>query len=118
MRRNALIPARRVLQTIQENSQFLQRLGMTAAARCRDLASSIAAQHGWPVTARVARALLAFASDARRLSPAKPQLEELAQRDLAAAQDASFFAFYAATANVINSPWQGEAATLFSLRGA
>lgn len=57
---------------------------MTAAARCRDLASSIAARHGWPVTARVARALLPFAADAPGLSPVRPQLDELTQRDIAA----------------------------------
>jgi signal-transduction protein with cAMP-binding, CBS, and nucleotidyltransferase domain len=81
----ALIPTRRVLATAQQNQQFLHRLGMTAAARCRGLASTIADQHGWPVSARVARVLMPFASDARGLSPAKSQLDELTQRDIAAA---------------------------------
>jgi CRP-like cAMP-binding protein len=80
----ALIPAVAVVALADADPALLARLASSAALRCRQLVSRIALQHAWPVTARVARVLLPFATDAPGLHPAKPQLWELAQRDIAA----------------------------------
>lgn len=80
----ALIPAAVVAKIAHGDPALLERLASATALRCRELASRIARQHAWPVTARVARVLLPFAVDAPGLNLANPQLSELAQRDIAA----------------------------------
>jgi CRP/FNR family transcriptional regulator, cyclic AMP receptor protein len=81
----ALIPAERIAAIARRNHALLRRLARVMAGRCRQLATRIARQHAWPVSARVARVLLPFTPDAPGLSRTKPQLTELTQRDIAAA---------------------------------
>jgi CRP-like cAMP-binding protein len=83
--RFALIPAAAVAALAADDPTVSHRLGVAAARHAREVAWRIRKQHGWPVSARVARVLLRFASDGPGLHPTNQQLADLTQRDLAAA---------------------------------
>jgi CRP-like cAMP-binding protein len=81
----ALFPSTVIELAIESDPALLRRLAKHTADLACDLAQQLAAQHGWSAMSRIAAVLLRFASNQSGLQPAEPGLEQLTQRDIAAA---------------------------------